>query len=285
MTLERLSRATDPRITDYRSVADPELLRSRGLFVAEGRLVVRRVIEDGHYRIRSLLVNDAARRDLDVVVEQLDDVPIYVCETSEFLQITGFNIHRGCLALVERPPLTPLDDVVSRASTIVVIDGVANADNVGGVFRNAAAFGADGVVLSPTTCDPFYRKAIRTSMGAVLRVPFARADEWPAAVSRVRAAGFTIVALTPREPSEPLDRFAARPRPSKMALVVGSEGAGLSPSIEERADFRVRIPISDAVDSLNLGVAVGIALYAVSANVRTSREPSPSTQPPKAHTN
>src|SRR5262249_23626855 len=148
-------------------------------------------------------------------------------------------------------------------STIVVMDGVTNADNVGGVFRNAAAFGADGVVLSPTTCDPFYRKAIRTSMGAVLRVPFARADDWPAAVSRVRAAGFTIVALTPREPSEPLDRFAERPR--KIALVVGSEGGGLTPSVEATADYRVRIPISDAVDSLNLSVAVGIALYAIGA--------------------
>ena len=265
MGLERISSPTDPRIVEYRSLGDPELLRSHGVFVAEGRLVVSRVIVDGRYRVRSLLVNEAARADLASSLARRDDaVPIYVCETRDFLDITGFNIHRGCLALVERPPAAAVGDVLASGATIVAVDGVTNADNVGGVFRNAAAFRAGGVVLSPTACDPLYRKAIRTSMGAVLRVPFARADEWPAALSRVRAAGFTIVALTPREPSEPLDRFAARPRPSKIALVVGSEGAGLTPSVEATADYRVRIPISDAVDSLNLGVAVGIALYALS---------------------
>ena len=255
----------DPRTASYRGVGDPELLRLHGLFVAEGRLVVRRVIEDGRYRVRSLLVNEAARADLGPALERLNvDVPVYVCEPRAFLDITGFNIHRGCLALVERPPAATVDDVVAGGSKIVVIDGVTNADNVGSAFRNAAAFRADGVVLSPTACDPLYRKAIRTSMGAVLRVPFARAADWPEALSDVRAAGFTIVALTPREPSEPLDRFAARTRPPKIALVVGSEGAGLTPSVESTADYRVRIPISDAVDSLNLGAAVGIALYALS---------------------
>ena len=250
---------------EYRSLADPDLLRSHGLFVAEGRLVVSRVVEDGRYRVRSLLVNEAARADLAASLARLDDaVPIYLCETRGFLDITGFNIHRGCLALVERPPETPLDAVLASGSRVVVLDGVTNADNVGGVFRNAAAFHANGVVLSPTACDPLYRKAIRTSMGAVLQVPFARAGEWPAALSAVRAAGFTIVALTPGEASEPLERFTARPRPSKIALVVGSEGTGLTPMVEAAADYRVRIPISDAVDSLNLSVAAGIALYALS---------------------
>jgi len=264
MRLEYVGSPSDPRTTTYCDIGDPELLRSHKLFVAEGRLVVRRVIEDGRYRIRSLLVNEAARADLGPALERLDcDVPVYVCGAQAFLDITGFNIHRGCLALVERPPAAALDEVLASGSRIVVIDGVTNADNVGGVFRNAAAFRADGVVLSPTACDPLYRKAIRTSMGAVLRVRFARADEWPADLSRVRAAGFTIVALTPREPSEPLDRFAARPRPSKIALVVGSESTGLTPSVEATADHRVRIPIGDAVDSLNLCVAVGIALHAL----------------------
>jgi tRNA G18 (ribose-2'-O)-methylase SpoU len=143
-----------------------------------------------------------------------------------------------------------------------VLEGVSNADNVGGVFRNAAAFGAN-VLLSPTCCDPLYRKAIRTSMGTSLRVPFARADEedWPDALMRVRAAGFTIVALTPREPSETLDAFAARPRPGSVALIVGTEGAGLTPGMERTADYRVRIPTTDAVDSLNVAVAAGLALY------------------------
>ena len=153
----------------------------------------------------------------------------------------------------------------------MVLEAVANADNVGGVFRNAAAFGAGAVVLSPTCCDPFYRKAIRTSMGAVLRVPFARAHEWPAAIDRIRAAGFAIVALTPRDPADPLDAFiASRDCPRTLALVAGAEGAGLSEAAETAADRRVRIPISDDVDSLNVAVAVGIALWSVATASRES---------------
>jgi tRNA G18 (ribose-2'-O)-methylase SpoU len=123
------------------------------------------------------------------------------------------------------------------------------------------------VLLSPTCCDPLYRKAIRTSMGASLRVAFARASEWdwPGVLARLRAAGFTLVALSPREPAMTLDTFAARPRPSRVALIVGTEGAGVTPEVEAQADCRVRIPISDAVDSLNLAVATGIALQRLTA--------------------
>jgi tRNA G18 (ribose-2'-O)-methylase SpoU len=153
--------------------------------------------------------------------------------------------------------------VLASAKTIVVLEGVTDPDNVGGVFRNAAALGADGVLLGPTCCDPLYRKAIRTSMGAVLRVPFARAEEWPAALVDVRAAGFTLVALTPRQPSATIERFAAGPRSSRLALIVGTEGAGLTPAAEAAADERVSIPMQGDVDSVNLVVAVGIALFAL----------------------
>jgi tRNA G18 (ribose-2'-O)-methylase SpoU len=279
MAVERIDCATDPRLALYRHVRDGDLLRERGLFVAEARLIVKRAIEDRRYVVRSLLVNDAALRDLAPALDRLEaSVPVLVCRTDDFLQVTGFHIHRGCLALVERPVATPVDHLIYRAQALVVLEAVANADNVGGVFRNAAAFGADGVLLSPTCCDPLYRKAIRTSMGAVLSVAFARVDEadWPGVLTRVRAAGATIVALTPREPSEALDDFAARwgragvrlgsdpgPTPARprIALVVGAEGGGLSPAVEAAADYRVRIPISDRVDSLNLAVAAGIALH------------------------
>src|SRR5207302_8948884 len=139
----------------------------------------------------------------------------------DFLEVTGFHIHRGCLALVERPAATPVDHVIYSVQTLVVLDAVANADNVGGVFRNAAAFGAGGVLLSPACCDPLYRKAIRTSMGSTLVVPFARAekDNWPRVLTRLSAAGFAVVALTPREPSQSLESFTARPRSSRVALV------------------------------------------------------------------
>lgn len=265
MGIERVSGGGDPRIAAYRSVADPQLARAGGWFVAEGRLVVRRVIEDGRYRVRSLLLNAAAAAQLaDVTAGLPSDVPVYVGALAVFAELTGFNIHRGCLALVDRPAPRGVDEAIAGASTILVLDGVANADNVGSAFRSAAAFGAAAVVLSPTCCDPWYRKAIRTSMGAVLRVPFAIAEPWPSALTRMREAGFTIVALTPRQPSEEIGAFAARGRPTRIALVAGAEGAGLSGEVESRADVRIRIPIANAVDSLNVGVAIGIALHALS---------------------
>ena len=274
MAIERIDRADDQRIAAYRDVRDGQLVRTRGLFVAEGRLIVRRVVEDRRYRVQSLLVNDAALRDLASVIATIEPhVPIFACNADELTGIAGYHVHRGCLALVERPPATPMEEVLAASGTLIALEGVSNADNVGGVFRNAAAFGAGGVLLSPTCCDPLYRKAIRTSMGAVLRVPFARVadEEWPGALTRIRAAGFTLVALTLREPSETLDAFAARAHTSRIALVVGTEGAGLTPAVEAAADERVRIPISDRVDSLNLATAVGIALHSLRGRRSSSR--------------
>jgi tRNA G18 (ribose-2'-O)-methylase SpoU len=250
----------DPRIAEYAGVADPELAHRSGLFVAEGRLVVRRLIEDGRYRLRSVLLSHAARHHLDGALARLDPgVPVYVCPIQSFRDITGFNIHRGCVAIVERPPLRDVMDLLLAARFVVALESIANPDNVGGIFRNAAAFGADGVLLDPATGDPLYRKAIRTSMGAVLRVPFARAD-WQTALPIVRSLGFAVVALTPDERAEPLDQFAARDRPERLALLVGNEGAGLSDLAAASADFRVRIPMKREVDSLNVAVAAGIAL-------------------------
>ena len=258
----------DPRIAPYRLLSDSALLQSQGLFIAEGRLVVRRLIESGGWAVRSLLVNPAAAASLQSAFALLDEaVPIYVCETRDFLGVTGHDIHRGCLALVERPPARRVADVLATSDratalprVVVVLEGVTNADNVGGVFRNAAAFGAGAVLLSPTCCDPLYRKAIRTSMAATLFVPYARVDSWPGGLDALRMHGYTIVALTPREPSVTLEAFAATARPARVALLVGTEGEGLTAAVEDAADVRVRIPISTRVDSLNLSVATGIAL-------------------------
>lgn len=262
MPIERLAGPTDPRVSEYRDIAEPELVRSRGLFVAEGRLVVRRLLEERRYTIRSILVSEAARRGLDDVLSSISDqIPVYVCEATDFLGITGHDIHRGCLALVERPPSITASKLLTSAKAVVVLEGVTDAGNIGGAFRNAAAFGADAVLLSPTCCDPLYRKAIRTSMAATLRVPFARVEEWPGDLDQLRASAFTIVALTPREPAMTLDAFAGGPSRSKIALLVGTEDGGLTRAVEEKADYRVRIPIEPQIDSLNLAVAVGIALY------------------------
>src|SRR5438067_403106 len=197
MAFDRIDSASDPRLADYRGVSDSELLRSRNLFIAEGRIVVTRLIEDGRWTLRSVLVSAAAKRDLEPMLSVIAaQAPVLVCAATDFLGITGHDIHRGCLALVERPPAVSLDATLAGTRLAVVLEGVSNADNVGGVFRNAAAFGADVVMLSPTCCDPLYRKAVRTSMGATLRVPFVQLSEWPAALQHLRAAGFQLVALT-----------------------------------------------------------------------------------------
>jgi tRNA G18 (ribose-2'-O)-methylase SpoU len=272
MSVERLEFPDDGRLDAYRDLRDGDLLRRRGLFVAEGRLVLRRVIDDGRFHIQSVLVNEAALADLAGPIASLDDsVPVFVCPTASFLRLTGFNLHRGCLALVRRPAPTPIESLVAQPRLLLVLENVSNPDNVGGIFRNAAAFGAGGVLLSPASCDPLYRKAIRTSMAAVLHVPFTHCDRgaWRSAPASMREAGFTIAALTPRASGETLDAFARRWRGSeasgarRLALVVGAEGAGLSAETEAYADARVSIETTDRVDSLNVAVAAGIALYAV----------------------
>jgi tRNA G18 (ribose-2'-O)-methylase SpoU len=257
MSVIRIERFDDPRIDDYRGVSDGALMRRRNLFVAEGRLVVGRLIESGH-RVVSMLVNEASHRALAESLAGLPaEVDVYVCDTDAFASITGFNLHRGCLALAERPVDRTLADVVDACNRLLVLEGVSDADNVGSAFRNAAAFGAH-VLLSPSCCDPLYRKAIRTSMGAVLRTPYARFHHLPAGLAALKAVGFTVVALTPRQPAMDLSSCSNHPR---VALLVGSEGAGLSPSVEQFADIRVRIAMQSGVDSLNLATATGIALH------------------------
>jgi len=258
----------DPRLDHYRHLAGGDRLRARGLFVAEGRLVVRRVLDDPSYRVRSLLLTDAARAGLEDALERAPaNLPAYIVSLEAMQAIAGFNIHRGCLALVDRPALIDLAEIIGRlenTSLVVALEEVANADNVGGVFRNALAFGAGALLLSPGCCDPLYRKAIRTSMAATLRVPFARVERWPGGLEAVRAAGFALVALTPAADARDIGAFATDPgRPPRIALVVGTEGAGLSAAAEVMADARVRIPMAPGVDSLNLATATGITLHAL----------------------
>jgi tRNA G18 (ribose-2'-O)-methylase SpoU len=257
----RIENPRDERLADYRTIAEPELVRQRGLFVAEGRLVVKRLLTDGRYTVRSLLLSNAAFADLaPLVAAWLDRIPVYTCDAKAFVHVTGFNVHRGCLALAERPPDEPVSRVLNGKGPVVVLEAAANADNVGGVFRNAAAFGSSAVLLSPTCCDPFYRKAIRTSMAATLRVPCARVDPWPEALAEVRDRGYYLAAFTPHSGACSLASFAERDRPNRLALLFGSEGTGLTEAALAFANLRVRIPIRPDVDSLNLAVAAGVAL-------------------------
>jgi tRNA G18 (ribose-2'-O)-methylase SpoU len=266
--------AEDSRLEPYRHVGDPGWIRSQDLFVAEGRLVVERLIGLERYAIESILVNRAAH---DALFERLSSVEasVFVCDDDVLATITGFNFHRGCLALVARPaPRAP--DIFAGARRLLALEGVGNPDNVGGLFRTAAAFGVDGVILNHTSGDPLYRKAIRTSMGAALQVPFARVDDgdWLARLDTFRLSGFRVIALTPSPDAEPLARFAGQVRAEdRLIVLVGAEGPGLESATLANADARVRIPIDSTVDSLNVVVAAGIALNAI---MRGFRRPHPS---------
>ena len=253
----------DPRLADYRNIPDPELLRAHGLFVAEGRLVVRRLLADGRFRTRSVMATEAAHAAIAGALAARPDVAVFVVPPAVMNGVTGFNIHRGCLAIGERPAATPWADVAAGARRLVALERVANADNVGGTFRNAAAFGADGVLLDPATVDPLYRKAIRTSMGAALVVPFARAEPWPAALGALAARGVATIALTPGASAPPLAEVAAQAasRARPVALVLGHEGDGLAAETVGLCTHRARIPIAPGVDSLNVATAAAVALY------------------------
>ncbi|MGE0703098.1 MAG: TrmH family RNA methyltransferase [Vicinamibacterales bacterium] len=257
----RLDAREDPRVADYRDVADAHLVREKGLFVAEGRLVVHRLLEDGRCRVRSLLLNEAAFVALQPVLANLDDnVPIYVSSPQALSTLVGFDVHRGCLALAERPEVSSLTALLDRVRMLAVLEGVADPSNLGAIFRNAFAFGVDAVLLSPTCCDPLYRKAVRTSMAATIRVPFARARRWPGDLSMVKER-CTLVALTPQEPAVALEALASSPRPARLALLIGTEGAGLTPDVASMADVRLRVPVEPRADSLNVAVAAGIVFY------------------------
>jgi tRNA G18 (ribose-2'-O)-methylase SpoU len=256
----------DPRLALYRVVRDPELLRSHGVFLAEGRLVVERLLGQTNYRARSVLVTPAALASLAPALSHAS-CPAYLVEPPVMRDLAGFSIHRGCLAIGERGTPRRLEDLAAAGGPLVVLERVGNPDNVGGAFRNAAAFGASGVVLSPGCSDPLYRKSIRTSMGAALTVPFVIAPEWPGALAGLRAAGWRVVALRPGEPTASIHVVAAHLRGSRVALLLGHEGEGLTPDAERLATDRARIPMARGTDSLNLATAAGIALYEFTRSV------------------
>ena len=264
----------DPRVAPYRWVADPRRLEVEGLFVAEGRLVVPRLLalssQPGRWAgaAHSVLLSPAAFEQMREVVSADTGVPVYVVPQSLMDGLVGFNIHRGCLALARRPPVPQLSgETLGGASRLVVLEGVNNPDNVGGIFRSAAAFGADLVVLGPACADPLYRKSIRTSMGATLDVPYVAAADWPGALDLLRAHGCEVVALTTLPDALPLARLS--PRGPRVALLAGAEGEGLTDAALMRADIRVTIPMTGRVDSLNVATAMSIALYHVAVSVRS----------------
>jgi tRNA G18 (ribose-2'-O)-methylase SpoU len=261
--IQRIDSISDLRIADYAHVADSTWLVDQGLFVVEGRLVVRRLLATDRFAVKSVLLTPAAVAALgtELSTERHRDVPVLVCEQRVLNEIAGFNFHRGCLALAARPiDSVPLERFTS-VHRLLALEGVGNPDNIGGLFRVAAAFAAGGVLLDQRSGDPLYRKAIRTSMGAALRVPFIRRASWLDDLRSLQRSGMRLVALTPDPRATALQPFAASLSPDQpVALMLGAEEPGLSAAALDAADVLVRIPIAAEVDSLNVVVAAGIAL-------------------------
>ena len=263
---EPVTDAADPRLADYAALTDVEL-RSRiepaeGLFVAEGAKVIRRAVEAG-YEVRSFLMAPRWQTGLIDVVEA-SGAPAYVANETVLETVTGYAVHRGALASCARRALPSLDDVLAGARSVVVLEDLTDHTNVGLVFRSAAALGIDAVLLAPRCADPLYRRAVKTSMGAVLTLPYTRFPSWSDALAQLRSAGFVVLALTPDASAEPLERVL-RDAPDRVALVLGSEGDGLSGRWLAAADHRVRIRQRSEIDSLNVAAAAAIACYALAA--------------------
>jgi len=251
----------DPRLADYRDLRDVQLRQhleaEHGLFLAEGEKVVRRAVESG-FPARSFLM---APRWLDGLADVLDssDAPCFVMSEALAEQVTGFHVHRGALASLQRRPLPPVEEVLAGARTVVVLEDIVDHTNVGAIFRSAAALGVDAVLLAPRCADPLYRRSVKVAMGAVFTVPWTRLDGWYDALPAVSTAGFTTVALTLADDATDIEHAVADL--DKVALVLGTEGHGLSPRWEQTADRRAVIPMREGIDSLNVAAATAVAAY------------------------
>lgn len=250
----------DPRIAAYRHVRERDLVGREGLFVAEGEVVLRVLARSPLMTAVSVLLAEKRVAGLAEITDTLPtDVPVYAAGQAVMDAIVGFPIHRGILALGRRcavPSAAALLAALPARATVLVLCGIGNHDNMGGLFRNAAAFGVDAVLLDADCCDPLYRKAIRVSVGASLIMPFAQLGRDEDLVSLLEAAGFTALALSPRGAT----RLADLERPGRAAVLLGAEGPGLSEAVMARTKT-VSIPMAAGFDSLNVATTAGIVLH------------------------
>lgn len=254
--LPEYSRLTDVKL---RRKLEPE----RGLYLAESLNVIHRAIDSGHEPI-SFLTAPRWLEELEETFEKVGagahgQIPVYVANEEQLERITGFHLHRSPLAAMHRPELPPLVDVIHQANRIAILDGLVDHTNVGALFRSAAALGVDAVLVTPTCADPLYRRSVRVSMGTVFQVPWTRIDRWPEDIRILHDRGFTTAALALRADAIALDQFDA---PSKLAVILGTEGDGLSDYTVTAADIALRIPMSYGVDSLNVAAAAAVAFWA-----------------------
>jgi tRNA G18 (ribose-2'-O)-methylase SpoU len=270
----QVSDAADDRLADYRAlkaerVRDAErAARDDGVFIAEGEFVVGQLLQS-RFATRSLLCTPARfERIRDMLAAAPGEFPVYVAPQAMMEALAGFQFHRGVLAAGVRAAPQTAHQVIADARTLVVLEDISNHDNVGGIFRSIGALAPRaGVLLNPRCCDPLYRKAVRVSMGQALRVPYAVAQDWPGGLDLARRAGFRVLALTPRESATDIGDLG----PGRYALMVGAEGPGLTAEAFAAADEHVRIPIQGRADSLNVVVALSIALHRLAAGDPNAR--------------
>jgi tRNA G18 (ribose-2'-O)-methylase SpoU len=263
----RITRITDldrPDLADYARLTDVALRRvsepEGGLYIAESSKVIERALRAGHVP-RSVLMTERWLADVEPLVAHLDG-EIFVGDAALLETLTGYHLHRGALAAMHRPELPSVESLLEGARRVVVLEDIVDHTNVGAIFRAVAGLGADAVLVTPRCADPLYRRSVRVSMGTVLQVPWTRLPEWPRGAELLRAAGFEVAALALADDAVPLDEYAAS-APERVALLLGTEGDGLSRDALRAADRVVTIPMLHGVDSLNVAAASAVALWAL----------------------
>ena len=258
-----ITELSDPRLTDYSHQTDVALKKARssehGLYLAESALVLQRALRAGHVPRSVLALGASVDEALSLVG---DDVPVFSGPPELLEELTGYLLHRGLIASMHRPALPSVESLLKDARRVVVLENVVDPTNVGAIFRSVAGIGADAVLVTERCSDPFYRRAIRVSMGTVLQVPWTRLGEWDVAASTLHDTGFHIAALALEPGAVALREFAAS-APERVALVLGTEGEGLTREAIAVADTIVQIPMRHGIDSLNVAATAAVAMYAL----------------------
>lgn len=281
MNIQRVHEDSD-LLADYRSLTDVALRRrlepEHGLYMAESAKVLARALAAGHSP-RSVMTAEKWLGDVERILGEhaLDEVPVYVVPDDVAERVTGYTVHRGMLAAMNRPADRPVaellagiteragsaeqPDAESRGARIVILEDLVDHTNVGAVFRSAAALGVDAVLVTPRCADPLYRRSVRVSMGTVFQVPWTRIESWPSGIEQLKEAGYVVAGMTLADDAITLDELTAQDHP-KLALVFGTEGEGLSKRTSATVDVRVKIPMMGGVDSLNVAASSAVAFYA-----------------------
>ena len=253
----------DPRLDDFRDLNSvdrrPDLPSGKGLVIAEGVLVVQRMLAS-RFQARAMLGTDRRLAELEADLAGVD-APYYRADADVMAEVVGFHLNRGVLAAASRPPERSVAQVLGGARTVAVLEGVNDHENLGSIFRNAAGLGVDAVVFGVGCADPLYRRAVRVSMGHALLVPYAWTQAWPADLEMLRDNGFRLIAMTPDPSASTLAEAMTEVADEKAAILVGAEGTGLTEHAMRASDVRVRVPMSRGTDSLNVATAAALAFY------------------------